>query len=146
MNEFINNFNTFAWVASNLLVLYIGVLLIGFVIGYYALFDPKSTTAGRFIFRFAFSLIGVVGLIFISVFVDPRVDQAWYLFPGDTLWWRPVVRLLVYGYVAYTITGLAILLGYRKFKPTALRTSVTETTLVKVRRPKGRGRRRNGKP
>lgn len=134
--EFINVANTFAWVTSNLLVAYVGVVLVIFVAGYQILFDPRATTAGRFIFRFGLSLILVIGLIFISVFVDPQAGREWFIFPGDTLWWRPLLRLVAYSYVAYTITGLAVVLYFRKFYPDKLRTIPLDTTLVRVRKPK----------
>jgi hypothetical protein len=130
----LDNINAWIWIFSNLLVGYIGLVLIIFVSAYYVLFNPRLTTAGRFIFRFALSLVLVFGLIFISLFVDPSHGRSWTQFPGDVLWWRPVVRLFAYGYVAYTVTGLAILLGLRKWKPQMLRTSL-DVELVQTRPP-----------
>jgi len=131
--EAVHAYNTFAWVTSNLLVAYIALLLCVFVAGYQLLFDPSATTAGRFVFRFALSLIGVIGLVAISLFVDPQMGRRWFEYPGDVLAWRPTVRLLAYGYVAYTITGLAVLLGYRKWRPELLRTAPADQDLVKPR-------------
>jgi hypothetical protein len=125
--------NTAAWVMANLLVAYIAVVLIVFVLGYYLLFDPKATTAGRFVFRFALSLIGVIGLVVISLFVDPSVGRKWFEYPGDILDWRPLGRLVIYAYVSYTITGLAVLLGYRKWRPEYLRVAPDVHDLVKPR-------------
>ena len=130
--QWIHEFNSIAWIVSNVLVAYIAVVLVIFVIGYYALFDPKATTGGKFVFRFALSLIGVIGLVFISLFVDPRLGSAWYMYPGDVLLWRPLVRLIAYGYVAFTITGLAVLLVVRKWWPHKLRTAA-DLELVKDR-------------
>lgn len=131
--EWIHNFNSIAWVVSNILVAYIAAVLIIFVVGYFSLFDPRATTGGRFIFRFALSLIGVIGLVFISLFIDPRLGAMWYMYPGDVLLWRPSVRLIAYAYVAYTITGLAVLLVVRKWFPHKLRTAA-DRELVKDRR------------
>lgn len=131
-HTFMYALNSFEWILSNILVAYIAFALIVFVIGYYTLFDPKATTAGRFIFRFAISLIGVIALVFIGVFVDP-VSQYWWQFPPDVLWWRPIVRLAGYGYVAYAITSLAVLLVVRKWYPEKLRTAL-DRQIVKTRK------------
>lgn len=129
----LNAINTVAWVTSNLLVAYISMVLVIFVVGYFILFDPKATTAGKFIFRFFLSLFWIVGLVFVGIFVDPKVGREWFVYPGDVLFWRPLARLIGYGYIAYTITGLAILLGVRKWKPSLLRTSL-DRDIVKPRK------------
>lgn len=131
----LNELNAFAWVVSNALVAYIAVLLVVFVVTYYILFDPKATTAGKYIFRFFLSLFGVIGLIFISLFIDPRAGREWTVYPGDVLWWRPIVRLISYSYVAFTITSLSFLLAARKWRPSWLRTSL-DHDLVKPRSQK----------
>jgi hypothetical protein len=130
----IDQFNPVAWIASNILVAYISILLIVFVIFYFIVFDPRATTAGRFIFRFIISLVGVIGLIFIGNYIDPEQGRAWYQFPGDILWWRPTVRLIVYTYVGYSVTALVVLLAIRKWWPQKLRTAL-DRDLVKTRRP-----------
>lgn len=131
---------SFEWIMSNILVAYIALALIVFVIGYYILFDPSSTTAGKFIFRFAISLVGVIGLVFIGLFIDPKVNQSWWQFPPDVLWWRPIVRLLGYAYVAYSITSLAVLLFIRKWHPEKLRTAL-DRSIVKTRKEESIERR-----
>lgn len=131
--QWLQEFNTFAWVFSNVLVAYIAVVLVVFVVTYYVLFDPKATTAGKFVFRFALSLIGVIGLVFISLFIDPRMGREWYVYSGDVLWWRPSVRLVAYGYVAFTISSLVALLAVRKFRPEKLKTAL-DRDLVKPRK------------
>lgn len=125
--------NAYAWIVSNLLVAYIGIGLIVFIVGYYYLFDPRKTTAGQQIFRFAASLGGVIGLIFISLFIDPTVGREWFTYPGDVLIWRPIARLVAYTYIAYTITGLAVLLFIRRFYPEKIRTS-NDKDLVQPRK------------
>jgi hypothetical protein len=135
MTDLFATINPALWIYSNLLVAYIAIVLVIFVVGYYALFDPGATTAGKFVFRFAVSLIGVIGLVFISLFIDPRAGREWWVWPGDILPWRPLVRAIAYTYVAYTVTGLVILLGLRKWKPHLLRTA-PDRDLVKVRNPK----------
>jgi hypothetical protein len=126
------NWNTVAWVSTNLLIAYIAVMLVVFVTGYYVLFNPKVTTAGRYIFRFFISLIAVIGLVFISLFVDPIANNTWSMYPQDTAFWRPTVRLVGYAYVAFTITSLAILLIVRKWHPHKLRTA-SDYEFVKTR-------------
>lgn len=126
-------FNAYLWIGANLLIAYIGVALVVFVAGYYLLFDPKATTGGRLIFRFALSLVGVMGLIIISLFINPAEGRAWFQYPGDLFWWRPIVRFITYSYVAYTITSLTVLLGIRKWVPHIIQTAPDDNTLVKVR-------------
>lgn len=135
MIDFFAVLNPVMWVVSNLLVAYIAVVLVVFVAGYWVLFDPRATTAGKFVFRFALSLIGVIGLVFISLFIDPRLGREWWVYPGDVLVWRPIARAVVYAYVAYTVTGLVVLLGVRKWAPHLLRTA-PDRDLVKVRKAK----------
>ena len=121
--EWLNQLNAFAWIASNVTIIYIGVILAIFVVVYYALFDPSATTGGKFIFRFALSLLGVMILTFISIFINPVRARAWFEYPGDILWWRPVSRLVIYGFVAYSTTLLTSFLWIRKFYPHKLRTA-----------------------
>lgn len=125
--------NPIAWVAANIVLAYISVALIVFVVMYYALFDPKATTGGKLIFRFMFSLVGILGIVFIGVFVDPAPDREWFSYPGDYVeWWRPLLRLFIYGYVAFTITALAVLLVKRKWFPSHIE-AIAPQPLVKVR-------------
>lgn len=124
--------NSFLWIVSNMLVVYIAVVLVIFLVGYYILFDPRATTAGKFVYRFALSLLGVIALVFIGVWVDPAPGRQWYEYSGDTLWWRPLLRFVAYLGVAYTVTALAVLLAVRKWWPHLLQTSQTKE-LVKPR-------------
>jgi hypothetical protein len=132
MNDVIDVINQFAWVGANIVLAYTAVALLVFVVLYYALFDPKATTGGKLIFRFMVSLIGIVGLVYVGIFVDPAHDRGWFVLPDDVADWRPTVRLLIYGYVAFTATSLAILLIKRKWFPQKLKTAPVQE-LVKVR-------------
>lgn len=133
ITELMIDWNTVAWVVTNVLVAYIAVMLVVFVVGYYALFNPRVTTAGRYIFRFFVSLIAVIGLVFVSLFIDPHSNNLWYEYPYDTAFWRPTVRLAGYAYVAFSITSLAILLIVRKWHPHMLRTA-KDHDLVQTRK------------
>lgn len=125
--------NPIAWVMANIVLAYTAFALIGFVIMYYALFDPKATTGGKLIFRFMLSLVGVIGLVFLGIFVDPGPDREWFLYPeGEVEWWRPALRLFIYGYVSFTITSLAVLLVKRKWFPDRLKVAPSPD-LIKVR-------------
>ena len=125
--------NPVAWVVANMVLAYIAFALVVFVVMYYALFDPRATTGGRFIFRFMISLVGVIGLVFLGIFVDPTPDHEWFSYPGDYVeWWRSVLRLFIYGYVAFTITSLAVLLVKRKWFPSRIE-AIAPQQLVKVR-------------
>ncbi|CAN5425681.1 hypothetical protein BH09ACT9_BH09ACT9_00820 [soil metagenome] len=136
MNELLWPINSVIWVLSNLLVAYIAAALLVFVIAYPVFFDPGATTAGKFVLRFAASLIGVIGLVFVGLFIDPRIGALWWQFPGDIVWWRPTVRFAIFVYVAYTVSGLVGVLWLRKFRPHLLRIAPDDELPVKVRRPR----------
>ena len=130
--EFLEWLNPTLWVIVNLALIYIGVLLLAFTILYPTLFEPSATTGGKMIFRFVLSLSMVVALIVVGIFIDPRHDIPWYEYPGDTIWWRPTIRLAAYTYVSYTITSLVIFLWKRKFYPQKLKRA-PDKELVKPR-------------
>lgn len=134
MTDLIQSINTFSWIASNLLILYIWVGLIVFTTGYYILFDPRATTAGKFIFRFFVSLVGVMSLIFIGTFIDPYEGHEWWVYPEEVETWQPIFRLIAYGYVSHTITSLAVLITIRKWLPDRLKTDQTRD-LIRTRMP-----------
>lgn len=126
--------NSIAWVLANIVLAYTALALVLFVIMYYALFDPRATTGGKLIFRFMLSLVGVIGLVFVGIFVDPSVNRGWSMYPADVEFWRPVLRLIIYSYLAFTITSLAVLLVRRKWRPNSLKIAPAQD-LVKVRHP-----------
>lgn len=130
--EIFELFNPIAWIVANCILAYISFSLLLFVIMYYVLFDPKATTGGKFIFRFMVSLVGMTGIIFLGIYVDPAPAREWFLYPEGILWWRPALRLFVYGYVAFTITSLASLLVKRKWFPRSIDTAPSSLE-VKVR-------------
>lgn len=121
------------WIAANALLAYSAAVLVAFLIGYFILFDPGATTAGKLIFRFMMSLVGVVLLSVIGVFIDPAPGRDWWNFPtGEVELWRPALRLAVYVGVAFTITGLAKLLIYRKWFPHRLK-KASDIEIIKPR-------------
>ena len=130
--EFLEWLNPLLWVIANLGLIYIGVLLLAFTILYPTLFDPSATTGGKMIFRFVLSLSMVLAVIVVGIFIDPRHDILWYEYPGDTIWWRPTIRVGAYLYVAYTITSLVKFLWKRKFQPQTLKRA-PDKELVKPR-------------
>lgn len=136
MNDPVELVNAIFWVFSNILVVYIAFALVVFTIGYFAIFDPYQTRGGGLIFRFTASLIGVIGLVVLSTFVDPPMGRSWLTYPNDVVWWRPALRFLVYLGVAYTITRLSIHLAISKWWPEKVRTYPDETTLVRPRKRK----------
>lgn len=111
--------NEVAWVVSNLALAYTCVVLVVFIVAYVIIFDPRATTGGQLIFRFMLSLVGVIVLSYIGVFVDHAPDRSWFLYPGEELveTWRPITRLVVYVFVAFSITALSRLLILRKWFP-----------------------------
>lgn len=130
---FIEVINPIAWVLANVILAYTALILVVFVFMYYALFNPKATTGGQLIFRFMVSLVGVVGVVFLGIFIDPAPDHAWFIYPaGHVDAWRPALRLLIYGYVAFTATALSVLLIKRKWFPHMLRIAPSQD-LIKPR-------------
>jgi hypothetical protein len=113
--EFINGLML---VTGRILVGYISFALVVFVIAYYILFDPRATTAGKFIFRFMLSLVGVILLSFVGTFIDPTSGgTARPIPPPDVFSWRSLLRIVVYGYVAFAITSLAVILAVYRWWP-----------------------------
>lgn len=123
--------NPTAWVFGNLLVAYDSVAILMFTVSYFVWFDPRATTGGKLIFRFFVSLLGVITLVFIGTFIDPAGDRIWLDLPSDVDLWRPVFRVIVYGYIGVTTTSLYVLLVIRKWRPSKTK---AEPDLVKVRR------------
>lgn len=130
--EFFNAVNSFLWVSANVLLAYSSVVLVIFLVAYYLIFDPRATTGGRMIFQFILSLAGLIMINIMGVFIDPSADNQWYVYPDDVQSWRPIMRFAVYGFVAYAISSLAILLAMRKWWPHKLR-KASDINLVKVR-------------
>lgn len=115
-------FNTIMWIGANLFLAYTAILILLFVLMYYVFFDPKATTAGKMIFRFMLSLVGIIGLVVIGVFFDPSPGSGPFSTPPETVEvWRPLLRFAVYAYVAWTITSLAAALFVRKWFPNKVR-------------------------
>jgi predicted permease len=126
-------YNEFAWVTSNIILAYSAIVLPIFLAAYFYFFDPRATTGGRLIFQFMVSLVGIIALNVIGIFINPTANNIWYILPEGTDTWRPTVRLVIYGFVAYSITSLAILLIMRKYFPHKLKTAAA-IALVKVRK------------
>lgn len=124
--------NSWLWVIGNVALAYTSVVLILFVVTYYIIFDPQATTGGRMIFQFMLSLSGVMLLVFIGIFVDPATNSSWLILNDHVEWWRPFTRALIYVFVAYSITSLAVLLVMRKWFPHKL-TKASDLTLVQPR-------------
>jgi hypothetical protein len=113
--EFINSLMV---VAGRILVGYISFAIVVFVIAYYVLFDPRATSAGKVVFRFMLSLVGVILLSFVGTFIDPSTSgYTRSIPPPDVFSWRSLLRLVVYGYVAYAITSLAAILAFYRWWP-----------------------------
>lgn len=120
------------WVFGNILIVYSAFALIVFVIGYYILFDPSATTAGKVLFRFMLSLTGVICIAYIGLILFPVTGRPWYVPPPATdLWWA-IVRFVIYCHLAFTVTSLAVLLVIRKWFPKRIK-SAPFKELVRVR-------------
>lgn len=119
----LESINSILWVTSNVLVVYSAVLSVLFLLTYFILFDPWKTSAGRMIFRFMMSLALVFWISFLAIFIDPAANRNWFEFPIDVSVWRPTLRILAYGFVAYSITALTGLLIIRKWFPQKIKTA-----------------------
>ena len=132
MPDWLTEINAVLWVSSNALVGYITLAVYVFIIGYYALFNPRVTTAGRLLFNLLVSLTFVMTLVFIGVFIDNRPDEDWLSFRVDTLWWQPSLRIMGYGFLAYTVTAMIVFLVKVKWFPHLLKTS-RDKELIRLR-------------
>ena len=111
--DVLNVLNSIFWTIGNLALAYTSIALLVYLIVYFFIFDPWATTGGKLIFQFMVSLVSVIALVFIGVYVDPPIGLSWFDLAPDVEWWRPALRLLIYGFVAYSITSLAWLLVMR---------------------------------
>lgn len=96
--------NPVLWILSNLLTFYVAIVMIVFVAFYGLAFKWWIRPAGVSIFVFTASLMGVIALVVIGTFVNPR--QPWYVYPPDVFIWRPALRFLIYVTVAIAATNL----------------------------------------
>lgn len=132
-DEHLNNFNSVIWVISNVALAYSGIALVIFIVAYYLVFDHTATTGGKILFQFMLSLVGVMFLAFVGVFINPSPDRSWIDFDPNTVdAWRPILRLIVYGFVAYAISALITLLALRKWYPHRIR-KASDILSIKVR-------------
>lgn len=122
--------NQAVWLLGNLALIYAGVGVLIFVLAYYILFDPKSTTAGKLVFRFFVSLLGLLFLVIIGIFIDHPPSRPWWALGENVAPWRPPLRALVYVYISYSITSLAVLLVRRKWWPSTVKTSEIEPEVM----------------
>lgn len=130
--------NHILWVAGNIIILLIFVAALSFAIIYPLLFNPKLTTGGRLVWRAIFSVAGIGLMVVIGLFVDGRSE--WWELPPNILWWRPALRVLVYGYVAYSFGSLVALLFVRRFWPKQVEVAPEVESTLSVR-PRKLGRR-----
>lgn len=113
--------NQILWVAGNVVGLLIFVSALIFSVAYPLLFKFRETTAGPKIWQAILSTAGFGLLAFLGIFVDGRVP-AWEL-PMDVAWWRPLVRLIVYGFIGYSYGSLVWLLVVRRWFPKKIKTA-----------------------
>ena len=123
IDSLLNVVNPIAWVIGNIFVAYDAIIVLIFVIGYIIIYDPRTTTAGKLILRFFVSLMGLIILVFIATYIDPATDRIWLELSNGVDAWRPVFRTIVYGYIGYSVTSLAVLLVIRKWWPDKVNTA-----------------------
>ncbi len=113
-------FSTVVWVLGNLVALGIFFSAGTFAVLYPLLFNIRVTTVGPHIWRAILSVAGFGVLAVLGLFVDGRVN--WWEMPTDVAWWRPLLRLAIYGLIAYSFTSLSVVLIMRRFWPHRLKT------------------------
>lgn len=99
--------NPFFWVISNALLVIVSAALTFYVIFYFFWFKWWEHAGGRLIMAFTSSLLGVIFLVLVGLTSNPAGSFA---YPVDTLVWRPFIRMIVYGAVAFTIIRLDVTL------------------------------------
>lgn len=127
--------NAVLWVSGNVTLGYSAVVLMIFLVSYVIIFDPRATTGGKLIYQFMLSLAGVMALNIIGVYIDPSADTKWFMYPDDVEPWRPILRLIVYVFIAWAISSLVVLLILRKWFPHKLKKASDIKALVKDRQP-----------
>lgn len=128
--------NPYFWTAANILVALILVVQIIFVVMYRKVFNPFLTTVGKYIFLFMLSLIIVIGLVFIGIFINPREGYIWWHYPGDIFVWRPIVRFLGFGFTAFAVSALTVVLWLRRYHPERLKIAPETDEIIPID-PKG---------
>jgi hypothetical protein len=113
-----DSFNSFLWVSSNILLAVIFISSITFSIAYPLLFKIE-TTGGWRVWRAIMSVSGFAVISVIGIFVNPQTTP-WYAIPPNTLWWRPIVRVLIFGLIAHSFASLVSYLIKRRFFPITL--------------------------
>ncbi len=103
--------NPALWIVANLQLVYLSGALVAWVAGYGLGFRWWTTPAGRQVFAFTASLLGVVGLVFIGTFVNPQ--RPWWEAPPEVFEWRPILRYAVYLAVSITLTRMVASLVQR---------------------------------
>lgn len=117
----IDDVNTFLWVTGNLIVLLVFLSAIAFAVTYPILFNPNQTAGGRAIWKAIGSVAGIGLLVVVGLFIDGATS--WTARPEHVELWRSILRLLVYGWVAYSFLDLVRVLIYRRFWPDKLKTA-----------------------
>lgn len=124
--------NTVFWVAANYAGLVVFIASGLFTILYIIFWNPRVTTAGWLIWS-AFLAITLFGLNqVLGVWVDGRTSV--YELPTDVAWWRPVVRLIAMGVVAYTFARLVTFVVVRRFWPDRVKIAPPEEHTLEPRR------------
>lgn len=103
--------NDVLWNIGNGIIVLIFIAALLFTIIYPILFNPRLTTGGWLIWQAIASVAGIGFLIIIGLYFDPHDDAVW----------RPLLRVFVYGLVAYTFGRLVVFLIIRRFWPNRVR-------------------------
>lgn len=121
-----DEFSTVVWVLGNVIAFLVFAAAAAFSILYPILFKVELTTGGKLIWRAILSTAGFGLLVVIGLFVDGRSE--WTEMPPNVIWWRPLSRLMVYGFIAFTFSSLVALLLRRRFWPKTVVTAPDEYT------------------
>jgi hypothetical protein len=105
------NINPWLWTLANIELGLFFFFIAFYVVFYWLAFDIHDTEAGERIYSTLRSLFWIALLGFIGTYVNPHLP--FYVYPEDTFWWRPLLRVILYGVVTLSIFRLDLLVFNR---------------------------------
>jgi hypothetical protein len=119
--DWLTGINEIAWVLGNITVLVIFFAALAFGIIYPLFFRYRETAVGIAVWRAVISVAGFGLLAVMAFFIDGRTE--WSMMPQDVSPWRPMVRLLIYGFIGHSFATLVYILLVRRFAPHKIKTA-----------------------
>lgn len=107
--------NPVLWVIADLELFFVSLVMLAFVAIYFFVYRWFDYAAGRSIMVFTAALLLVLILIDTSQFTG---KNPWFVYPTDSVVWRPALRVAIYGIVSYAAGRLLwqLIDGFRNRK------------------------------